>query len=168
LDKFISDNSNPIIAQFIMDIFEIIFKDNDNLDYTKDTFILGDYRTQESKVDEEEVEEKSDAVRMIDELSYKFKKISKKVYEESDKQDEVLSLKDKFIKSYKEKHEKDPTDTEVIDYLEEQENEKEVDEDEDKDEFIMKEDAGSDEELEKGVGYGEMPQGGEGGEDGDY
>ena len=168
LDKFISDNSNPIIAQFIMDIFEIIFKDNDNLDHTKDTFILGDYRTQESKVDEEEVEEKSDAVRMIDELSYKFKKISKKVYEESDKQDEVLSLKDKFIKKYKEKHEKDPTDTEVIDYLEEQENEKEVDEDEDKDEFIMKEDAGSDEELEKGVGYGEMPQGGEGGEDGDY
>jgi predicted transcriptional regulator len=152
-----------------MDVFEMIFKDMDAIDYTKDTFILGDYRTQELKADEEVEEIKSDAVRMINELDYKFRKISKKIaYEELGIEDQNLSIKDKFIKEYKEKHDKDPTESEVMDYVDEQEKEKDADDNEEQEEFIMKEDSDNEDALEKGAGYGEMPQGGEGGEDGDF
>jgi len=172
--SFISNDSATIIAQFIMDVFDMIFKDMDAIDYTKDTFILGDYRTQESKTDEEVEEVKSDAVRMINELDYKFRKISKRktdyeeAYEDLDDEDRHLSIKDKFIKEYKEKHEKDPTDSEIMDYVDEQDKEKDADENEEQEEFIMKEDSDNEDALEKGAGYGEMPQGGEGGEDGDF
>jgi hypothetical protein len=174
LVSFISNDSATIIAQFIMDVFEMIFKDMDAIDYTKDTFILGDYRTQESKTDEEVEEVKSDAVRMINELDYKFRKITKaktdyeEAYEELDDEDRHLSIKDKFIKEYKEKHEKDPTDSEIMDYVDELDKEKDADENEEQEEFIMKEDSDNEDALEKGAGYGEMPQGGEGGEDGDF
>jgi predicted transcriptional regulator len=157
-----------------MDVFDMIFKDMDAIDYTKDTFILGDYRTQESKTDEEVEEVKSDAVRMINELDYKFRKITKaktdyeEAYEELDDEDRHLSIKDKFIKEYKEKHEKDPTDSEIMDYVDELDKEKDADENEEQEEFIMKEDSDNEDALEKGAGYGEMPQGGEGGEDGDF
>ena len=55
-----------------------------------------------------------------------------------------------------------------MDYVDEQEKEKDADENEDREEFIMKEDSDNEDALEKGAGYGEMPQGGEGGEDGDF
>lgn len=174
LVNFISNDSATVIAQFIMDVFEMIFKDMDAIDYSKDTFILGDYRTQELKVDEEVEEIKSDAVRMINELDYKFRKISKgkenfeEAFEELDDKDEKLTVKERFIKEYKEKHDKDPTESEVMDYVDEQDKEKEADENEDREEFIMKEDSDNEDALEKGAGYGEMPQGGEGGEDGDF
>jgi hypothetical protein len=77
-------------------------------------------------------------------------------------------MKERFIKEYKEKHEKDPTESEIMDYLDEQAKEKETDKNEDQEEFIMKEDSDNEDALEKGAGYGEMPQGGEGGEDGDF
>jgi hypothetical protein len=174
LVNFISNDSATVIAQFIMDVFEMIFKDMDAIDYSKDTFILGDYRTQELKVDEEVEEIKSDAVRMINELDYKFRKISKgkenfeEAFEELDDKDEKLTVKERFIKEYKEKHDKDPTESEIMDYVDEQDKEKEADENEDREEFIMKEDSDNEDALEKGAGYGEMPQGGEGGEDGDF
>ena len=174
LVSFISNDSGTIIAQFIMDVFEMIFKDMDAIDYTKDTFILGDYRTQELKADEEVEEVKSDAVRMINELEYKFRKILKgktnykDTYKELDNEDRRLSMKDKFIKEYKEKHDKDPTESEIMDYVDEQDKEKEADDNEEQEEFIMKEDSDNEDALEKGAGYGEMPQGGEGGEDGDF
>lgn len=174
LSSFIANDSATIIAQFIMDIFEIIFKDMEAIDFTKDTFILGDYRTQETKADEDTEEKKSETVRMIDELEYKFRKISKAkesfedAFEVLEDEDEKLTAKARFIKEYKEKHDKDPTESEVMDYLDDQDKEKEADENEDQDEFIMKEDSDDEDALEKGAGYGEMPQGGEGGEDGDF
>ena len=85
-----------------------------------------------------------------------------------DDSDEKLTAKERFIKEYKEKHEKDPTESEVMDYVDEHEKEKDADENEDREEFIMKEDSDNEDALEKGAGYGEMPQGGEGGEDGDF
>jgi len=167
LSNFISNDSATIIAQFIMDIFDMIFKDMEAIDYSRDSFILGDYRTQELKADDEVEEIKSDAVRMIKELEYKFRKISKgKV--ELDDEDRHLSIKDKFIKEYKDKHDKDPTESEIMDYVDEQEKEKEADENEDEEELIMKEDLDNEDTLEKGAGYGEMAQGAEGGEDGDF
>jgi hypothetical protein len=168
LSSFIGNDSGTIIAQFIMDVFEMIFKDMEAVDFTRDTFILGDYRTQELKADEEIEEKKtSETVRMINELEYKFKKISKgKIV--FDEEDSHLSMKDKFIKEYKEKHDKDPTESEIMDYVDEQEKEKEADENEDQEEFIMKVDSDNEDALEKGAGYGEMAQGGEGGEDGDF
>ena len=174
LASFIENDSATIIAQFIMDIFDMIFKDMDAIDFTKNTFILGDYRTQETKADEKIEEVKSDAVRMINELDYKFRKISKgkenfeEAFEELDDADEKLTVKERFIKEYKEKHDKDPTESEIMDYVDEQEKEKDADENEEQDEFIMKEDSDNEDALEKGAGYGEMPQGGEGGEDGDF
>ena len=63
---------------------------------------------------------------------------------------------------------KDPTESEIMDSVDEQEKEKEADENEDQDEFIMKEDSDNEDALEKGAGYGEMAQGAEGGEDGDF
>lgn len=173
LSNFIKNDSATIIAQFILDIFEMIFKDMDAIDFTKDTFILGDFRTQETRIGEEEAEEKSDTVRMINELEYKFRKISKakedfeEAYEELDNEDQKLTMKLQFIKEYKEKHDKDPTESEIMDYVDEQEKEKEADEDEDEEEFKMKIDSDDEDALEKGAGYGEMPQGGEG-EDGDF
>jgi hypothetical protein len=168
LASFIANDSATIIAQFIMDIFDMIFKDMDSINHSRDTFILGDYRTQELMVDEEIEEKKtSETVRMINELEYKFKKISKgKIV--FDEEDSHLSMKDKFIQEYKEKHDKDPTESEIMDYVDEQEKEKDADEKEEQDEFIMKEDSDNEDALEKGAGYGEMPQGGEGGEDGDF
>jgi hypothetical protein len=172
--SFIGNDSGTIIAQFVMDVFDIIFKDMDAVDFTRDTFILGDYRTQEIKAEEDEVEKKSETVRMIDELEYKFRKISKakedfeEVFEVLEDEDEKLTAKERFIKEYKEKHDKDPTESEVMDYVDEQDKEKEADENEDREEFIMKEDSDNEDALEKGAGYGEMPQGGEGGEDGDF
>jgi len=174
LSNFISNDSPIIIAQFVMDVFDMIFKDMEAIDFVKDTFILGDFRTQETKFEEEDEEKKSDAARMIDELEYKFRKISKKkvefeeAYEELEDEDRKLTMKEQFIKEYKEKHDKDPTESEIMDYVEEQEKEKEADENEDQEEFIMKEDSDNEDALEKGAGYGEMPQGGEGGEDGDF
>jgi hypothetical protein len=174
LSNFIGNDSGTVIAQFIMDVFDMIFKDMDAVDFTKDTFILGDYRTQETKAEEDELEKKSETVRMIDELEYKFRKISKakedfeEVFEELENEDEKLTMKERFIKEYKEKHDKDPTESEIMDYVDEQEKEKEADENEDREEFIMKEDSDNEDALEKGAGYGEMPQGGEGGEDGDF
>lgn len=168
LASFIANDSGTIIAQFIMDVFDMIFKDMDALDFTRDTFILGDYRTQETKT-EEDVEEKksSETVRMINELEYKFKKISKGK-EKFDEEVPSSSIKDKFIQEYKEKHDKDPTESEIMDYIDEQDKEKDADKNEDQEEFIMKEDSDNEDALEKGAGYGEMPQGGEGGEDGDF
>jgi len=178
LSSFIANDSETIIAQFIMDVFEIIFKDMDMVDFTRDTFILGDFRTQELKIEEEIEEKKSDAARMIDELEYKFKKISRRkevleevfeeAYEELDDEDRKLTVKESFIKEYRKKHDKDPTESEIMDYVDEQEKEKEADENEDQEEFIMKVDSDNEDALEKGVGYGELPQGGEGGEDGDF
>jgi hypothetical protein len=174
LSSFIGNDSGTVIAQFVMDVFDMIFKDMDAVDFTKDTFILGDYRTQETKAEEDELEKKSETVRMIDELEYKFRKISKakedfeEVFEELENEDEKLTMKERFIKEYKEKHDKDPTESEIMDYVDEQEKEKEADENEDREEFIMKEDSDNEDALEKGAGYGEMPQGGEGGEDGDF
>jgi hypothetical protein len=174
LSSFIGNDSGTVIAQFIMDVFDMIFKDMDAVDFTKDTFILGDYRTQETKAEEDELEKKSETVRMIDELEYKFRKISKakedfeEAFEELENEDEKLTMKERFIKEYKEKHDKDPTESEIMDYVDEQEKEKEADENEDREEFIMKEDSDNEDALEKGAGYGEMPQGGEGGEDGDF
>lgn len=174
LSSFIENDSATIIAQFIMDVFDMIFKDMEAIDFTRDTFILGDYRTQESKADEEVEEVKSDTVRMINELEYKFRKISKgkenfeDAFEELDDEDQRLTVKERFIKEYKEKHDKDPTESEIMDYVDEQDKEKEADENEDREEFIMKEDSDNEDALEKGAGYGEMPQGGEGGEDGDF
>jgi predicted transcriptional regulator len=144
------------------------------VDFTRDTFILGDYRTQETKAEEDELEKKSETVRMIDELEYKFQKISKakedfeEAFEVLDDEDEKLTAKERFIKEYKEKHDKDPTESEIMDYVDEQEKEKDADENEDREEFIMKEDSDNEDALEKGAGYGEMPQGGDGGEDGDF
>jgi hypothetical protein len=174
LGSFITNDSGTIIAQFIMDVFEIIFKDMEAVDFTRDTFILGDYRTQETKAEEDAAEKKSETVRMIDELEYKFRKISKakedfeEAFEELEDEDEKLTIKDKFIKKYKDKHDKDPTESEIMDYLDEQEKEKEADENEDQEEFIMKIDSDNEDALEKGAGYGEMAQGMEGGEDGDF
>jgi hypothetical protein len=174
LSNFITNDSGSIIAQFIMEIFEMIFKDMDAVDFTQDTFILGDFRSQESKADIEEEEIKSDAVRMINELEYKFRKISKgkenfeEAFEELDNKDRQITLKERFIKEYKEKYDKDPTESEIMDYVDEQEKEKEVDENEEQEELIIKEDSDNEDALEKGAGYGEMPQGGEGGEDGDF
>ena len=174
LGSFIANDSPTIIAQFVMDVFDMIFKDMEAIDFTRDTFILGDYRTQETKAEEEEVEKKSDAARMIDELEYKFRKISKakedfeEAFEELEEEDKKLTMKERFIKEYKEKHDKDPTESEIMDYVDEQEKEKEADENEDQEEFIMKEDSDNEDALEKGAGYGEMAQGGEGGEDGDF
>jgi hypothetical protein len=173
LSSFIENDSATIIAQFIMDIFEMIFKDMDTVDYSKDTFILGDFRTQELKVDKEDEVLKSDALRMINELEYKFRKISKKkadfeeAYEELNDKDREFTLKEKFIKEYKNKHDKNPTESEIMDYVDEQEKEKEADDNEDQEEFIMKEDSDNEDALEKGNGYGEMPQGGKG-EEGDF
>jgi hypothetical protein len=174
LMSFIGNDSGTVIAQFIMDVFDMIFKDMDAVDFTRDTFILGDYRTQETKAEEDELEKKSETVRMIDELEYKFRKISKakedfeEVFEVLDDEDEKLTAKERFIKEYKEKHDKDPTESEIMDYVDEQEKEKDADENEEQEEFIMKEDSDNEDALEKGAGYGEMPQGGEGGEDGDF
>jgi hypothetical protein len=174
LGSFIANDSGTVIAQFIMDVFDMIFKDMDAVDFTRDTFILGDYRTQETKAEEDELEKKSETVRMIDELEYKFRKISKakedfeEAFEVLEDEDEKLTAKERFIKEYKEKHDKDPTDSEIMDYVDEQDKEKEADENEDREEFIMKEDSDNEDALEKGAGYGEMPQGGEGGEDGDF
>jgi hypothetical protein len=174
LSSFIGNDSGTVIAQFIMDVFDMIFKDMEAVDFTRDTFILGDYRTQETKAEEDELEKKSETVRMIDELEYKFRKISKakedfeEVFEILEDEDEKLTAKERFIKEYKEKHDKDPTDSEIMDYVDEQEKEKDADENEDREEFIMKEDSDNEDALEKGAGYGEMPQGGEGGEDGDF
>jgi hypothetical protein len=173
LSNFISNDSPIIIAQFVMDVFDIIFKDMEAIDFATETFIFGDFRTQETKADIEDEEKKSDAARMIDELEYKFRKISKKkvefeeAYEELEDEDRKLTMKERFIKEYKDKHDKDPTESEIMDYVEEQEKEKEADENEDQEEFIMKEDSDNEDALEKGAGYGEMPQGGEG-EDGDF
>jgi predicted ribosome quality control (RQC) complex YloA/Tae2 family protein len=173
LGSFIGNDSGTVIAQFVMDVFDMIFKDMEAIDFTRNTFILGDYRTQESKAEEEELEKKSETVRMIDELEYKFRKISKakedfeEAFEELEEEDEKLTAKERFIKEYKEKHDKDPTESEIMDYVDEQEKEKEADENEDQEEFIMKEDSDNEDALEKGAGYGEMPQGGEG-EDGDF
>jgi hypothetical protein len=173
LSNFISNDSGIIIAQFIMDIFNMIFKDMEAIDFVSDTFIQGDFRTQETKLGEEDDEKKSDAARMIDELEYKFRKISKKkvefeeAYVELENEDRQLTMKERFIKEYKDKHDKDPTESEIMDYVEEQEKEKEADENEDQEEFIMKENSDNEDALEKGAGYGEMPQGGEG-EDGDF
>jgi len=173
LSNFIANDSATIIAQFIMDIFEMIFKDMDAIDFTKDTFILGDFRTQETRIGEEEAEEKSDTVRMINELEYKFRKISKakedfeEAYEELDNEDQKLTMKQQFIKEYKDKHDKDPTESEIMDYIDEFEKEKDADENEDEEEFKIKIDSDDEDALEKGDGYGEMPQGGEG-EDGDF
>jgi hypothetical protein len=173
LSNFITKESGTIIAQFIMDIFDMIFKDMEAIDFVSDTFIQGDFRTQETKLGEEDDEKKSDAARMIDELEYKFRKISKKkvefeeAYEELEDEERKLTMKERFIKEYKDKHDKDPTESEIMDYVEEQEKEKEADENEDQEEFIMKEDSDNEDALEKGAGYGEMPQGGEG-EDGDF
>lgn len=174
LSSFIANDSGMIIAQFIMDIFDKIFKDMDMVDFTRDTFILGDYRTQELKIEEEREEKKSDAARIIDELEYKFRKISRvkvefeEAYKELDDQDMKLTVKERFIKEYKDKHYKDPTESEIMDYVDEQVKEKEADENEDEEEFIMKEDSDNEDALEKGTGYGEMAQGREGGEDGDF
>jgi hypothetical protein len=174
LSSFIDNDSATIIAQFIMDIFDMIFKDMEAVDFSRETFILGDYRTQETKADEEEEEIKSDAARMITELEYKFQKISKakedfeEAYEELDKEDEKLTMKERFIKEYKEKHDKDPTESEIMDYVDEQEKDKEADENEDEEEFKIKVDSDDEDALEKGAGYGEMAQGAEGGEDGDF
>jgi predicted transcriptional regulator len=171
--SFIENDSATIIAQFIMDIFDMIFKDMEAVDFSRETFILGDYRTQETKAEEEE-EIKSDAVRMINELEYKFRKISKakedfeEAFEELDKEGEKLTMKERFIKEYKDKHDKDPTESEIMDYVDEQDKEKEADENEDEEELIMKEDSENEDALEKGAGYGEMAQGAEGGEDGDF
>ena len=163
---------NKLVAQFIMDILEMIVKDNQGLDYTTGTFIMGDYRTQEQKKGEDE-EVKSDAMRMIDELSYKFKvrgqQDYEEVYEELEDNDRKLAAKEKFLKTYKDKFDREPTDSEVIDYLEEMERERELDEDVDNEEYRMsKVTEEGDDVLEIGDGYGEMPQGGEGGEEGDY
>ena len=174
LSSFIENESATIIAQFIMDVFEMIFKDMDAVDYAKDTFISGDYRTQESKPEKDDEEKKSETVRMINELEYKFRKISKskenfeEAFEELDDNDRRLSIKDRFIKEYNQKHDKDPTESEIMDYVDEQEKEKDADDNEDDDEFKMKYDSDNEDALEKGDGYGEMPQGGEGGEDGDF
>jgi predicted transcriptional regulator len=174
LSGFIENESATIIAQFIMDVFDMIFKDMDAVDFSRETFILGDYRTQEIKAEEEEEEIKSDAARMITELEYKFRKISKakedfeEAFEELDKEGEKLTMKERFIKDYKDKYEKDPTESEIMDYVDEQEKDKEADENEDEEEFKMKEDSDNEDALEKGAGYGEMVQGGEGGEDGDF
>ena len=167
LSSFIANDSGTVIAQFIMDVFDMIFKDMEAVDFTRDTFILGDYRTQETKAEEDELEKKSETVRMIDELEYKFRKISK-AKEDFEDEDEKLTAKERFIKEYKEKHDKDPTDSEIMDYVDEQDKEKDADENEDREEFIMKEDSDNEDALEKGAGYGEMPQGGERGEDGDF
>jgi predicted ribosome quality control (RQC) complex YloA/Tae2 family protein len=172
--SFIENDSGTIIAQFIMDIFDMIFKDMDAVDFSRETFILGDYRTQETKADEEEDEIKSDAVRMINELEYKFRKISKakedfeEAFEELDNEGEKLTMNERFIKEYKDKHDKDPTESEIMDYVDELDKEKEADENEDEEELIMKEDLDNEDTLEKGAGYGEMAQGAEGGEDGDF
>jgi hypothetical protein len=174
LSSFIENESGTIIAQFIMDVFDMIFKDMESVDFSRETFILGDYRTQEIKADEEEEEIKSDAARMITELEYKFRKISKakedfeEAFEELDKEEEKLTTKEQFIKEYKEKHDKDPTESEIMDYVDEKEKEKEADENEDEEEFKMKIDSDDEDALEKGAGYGEMAQGAEGGEDGDF
>lgn len=179
LDRFISMefekglDKNRLVAQFIMDILDMIIKDNDNLDYTQNTFIVGDYRTQEAKKGEEEVV-KTDSMRMIDELSYKFKKVRgqqdyEEVYEELEDNDRKLAAKEKFLKTYKDKFDRDPTDNEIIDYMEELDKERELDADVDNEEYMMSRiTQEGDDVLEIGDGYGEMPQGGEGGEEGDF
>jgi hypothetical protein len=173
LSSFIENQSATIIAQFIMDVFDMIFKDMEAVDFTRETFILGDFRTQEIKAEEDVKEIKSDAVRMINELEYKFRKISKakvdseEAFEELDKDNEKLTVKERFIKEYKKKHDRDPTESEIIDYVDEQDKEKDADENEDEEEFKMKIDSDDEDALEKGAGYGEMPQGGEG-EEGDF
>ena len=159
---------NEEIAGFIMEIFEMIFEDMKNLDYTMDTFLPGDYRTMEKVTEKEDI--KSDTVRMIDDLSYKFRKVRdmgeyEEVYDELEKEDKRLSAKEGFLKEYKDKFGKDPTDNEIIDYMEEMDKEKELDEDIDNEEYMMSKIVEEgDDVLEIGDGYGEMPQGGEEGD----
>lgn len=177
LDRFISYDfgkggmeNNKIVAQFVMDVFNKIFDDNSNLDYREDTFLPGDYRTKEV-VKEGEEDIKSDTIRMIDELGYKFKKVRdqtdyEEVYGELAADDKKLSAKENFLKEYKDKFGQDPTDNEIIDFMEEREKESKLDEDIENEEYMMEKDVDED-ALDVGEGYGEMPQGGEG-EEGDY
>jgi len=181
LDNFISMEfekgieKNKLIAQFILDVLDKIEADERSLDFTPQTFIPGDFRAQEEKGEDDEPEKiKDDATRMIKELEYKFKKVRDQtdygeIYDELENEEKKEAAKLKFIKEYKDKFDKDPTDNEIIDYLEDQEKEEDVDKEEDEEEWMMpKVNEENDEILEIGEGYGEMPQGGEGGEDGDY
>lgn len=179
LDNFITlefekgVEKNKMIAQFILEIFDKIYADENQLDYSPGIFIDGDYRAQEEKIGEEPEKVKDEATRMIAELNYKFKKVSdqtdyEEVYDELDSEERKETMKLKFIKDYKSKFDKDPTDNEIIDYLETQENEEKIDKEEDQEEWMLtKLNDEDDESPEIGNEYGEMAQGGEG-EDGDY
>jgi len=161
-----SVDKNRIIAQFIMEIFEQIFKDSDALDYTRDTFLEGDYRrvaVNETKDVGKVQKDYAGRVKVDREDDYEA------VYDEMAEQEKMDRMKEKFIKEYKDKHDSDPTDNEIIDFIEEQEREGQLDREEEDEEWMgSKIDAEGDDVIEIGNGYGEMPQGGEGGEEGDF
>lgn len=161
-----SVDKNRIIAQFIMEIFEQIFKDSDALDYTRDTFLEGDYRrvaVNETKDVGKVQKDYAGRVKVDREDDYEA------VYDEMAEQEKMDRMKEKFIKEYKDKHDSDPTDNEIIDFIEEQEREGQLDKEEEDEEWMgSKIDAEGDDVIEIGDGYGEMPQGGEGGEEGDF
>jgi len=166
-----SVDNNRIIAQFIMDVFEKISADSEKLDFAPDTMIEGDYRTIGPKV-EETVTTKDPTAKKLEELNESFKKLKdpsdyQTVYEDLELEDKVETEKQKFIKKYKDEFEQEPTENEIIDFLNEYEKEKQAQDEEDVEDWTLSKVVDED-ELEIGDSYGDMPQSGEGGDEGDF
>lgn len=166
-NKDISKNKD--VANFIIELLEKIEQDFNTLDYTYGLFMPGDFRAQEHK-DEEDDKPKDEASRLIARTP-KLKKVRNMTdYEEAllemEEQEKQETKKLKFIEEYSKKHGKAPTDSEVIDYLDDVEKDDDRDKEEDDEEW-MDSKIEEDNELgvETGEGYGEMPQNGY---DGDF
>jgi len=163
-------DANKVVAQFILEILDRIDEDEGKLDYTYGVFIEGDYRVQDITEEERPRDEVS---RMIGEMKSKFRKTDEdnyeEVYKELEKRDKVDTLRMKFIKEYKEKHDEEPNENLIMDYLDNMDKNEAADKEEDEEEYVfgVVNEEGED-VLEIGEGYGEMPQGREGGEEGDY
>ena len=155
LDKFISmdlggKENSVLVAQFIRDVLEKIFKETSKMDVLDDMrFAFGEKKTDDDSKDELPKELKT--------YDYQLSKLKGKTG--SSEKDDVR--RETFKEDYKKKFGEDATDNQIEDYLAEKSYEDMVQKDIDMEEgyrFAQASESNQD-NLDVGDGYGELPQG---------
>ena len=186
LDKFISTDylkgkenleANRTIALFILDILKNINTEKEifNIPPSRKFNLEGkwshDKKSQNKNTGVGGV--KDTAHKMIADFQYKIGKSAEEsnydqLYTKMEETDMQDKLKEDFVEKYKTQFDKAPTESEILDFLDEKVHDDSVDDTVNKEEYSLAQLKQGDDVLDVGDGYGEMEQGIEDEDDSGY
>jgi hypothetical protein len=185
LDTFISHNfdikgkdkldTNRIVALFIIDIFKKIQEDNRlfNVPPGRKANVMGSWTQSKKDANSGKDEKKDMTQKMISDFQFKIGRADEEdnyeeIYMKIDNIEKQDKLREDFIENYKGKFDKAPTESEIMDFLDEKSHDQDMERQENYEEHSFAQLKQGEDVLDVGDGYGEMEQGIEDEDDSGY